>query len=76
MTEDKPKTELDSNASGSQKTARICVLGAGAAGLAMLKIIKDSDEFKKGFWSVDVFEVRDDIGGTWCVPRSSSFLHP
>ena len=44
---------------------RICVVGAGAAGLATLKIMKDSDEFKSGAWTIDVYEQRDDVGGTW-----------
>lgn len=44
---------------------KICVLGAGAAGLAVIKIIKDSSQYKSGQWSVDAFEEREDIGGTW-----------
>ena len=44
---------------------KICVLGGGAAGLAVVKIIKDSIPFKSGLWTVDAFEEREDIGGTW-----------
>lgn len=43
----------------------ICILGAGAAGLAVLKILKDSAEYKAGLWTIDAFEERDDVGGTW-----------
>ena len=49
------------------KPLRICVIGAGAAGLAAVKIIKDSPEFRSGSWTVDAYEQRDDFGGIWSV---------
>lgn len=52
---------------------KICIIGGGAAGLAILKIIKDSDEFKSGAWAVNVYEERDDIGGTWCAELYLSY---
>lgn len=45
--------------------ARIGVVGGGAAGLAVLKILSDTDELKNGDWIVTAFEKRDDIGGIW-----------
>ncbi|KAH6917985.1 flavin-containing monooxygenase/FMO family protein [Coprinopsis sp. MPI-PUGE-AT-0042] len=44
---------------------RIGVIGAGPAGLAALKVILDSDEFKAGLWQPIVFEAREDVGGVW-----------
>lgn len=44
---------------------RICVVGAGAAGLAVLKILRDTEQFKSGHWKIDCFEDREDVGGTW-----------
>ncbi|KAI0819405.1 FAD/NAD-P-binding domain-containing protein, partial [Trametes gibbosa] len=43
----------------------ICVVGAGPGGLAAVKIIKDSPQFKAGEWTVTAFEARDSIGGIW-----------
>ncbi|KAI0366805.1 FAD/NAD(P)-binding domain-containing protein [Pilatotrama ljubarskyi] len=43
----------------------ICVIGAGPAGLAAVKIIKDSPQFKEGLWTVTAFEARDKVGGVW-----------
>ncbi|KAG2157450.1 hypothetical protein DEU56DRAFT_867459 [Suillus clintonianus] len=44
---------------------RICVIGAGAGGLAALKVISDSAYFKSGKWSVIAYETRKNIGGIW-----------
>ncbi|CDO70497.1 hypothetical protein BN946_scf184569.g40 [Trametes cinnabarina] len=43
----------------------IAVIGAGPVGLAAIKIIKDSPEFKAGHWTVTAFEARDNLGGIW-----------
>ncbi|KAJ7126115.1 FAD/NAD(P)-binding domain-containing protein [Mycena epipterygia] len=43
----------------------ICVIGAGAAGLAALRAILDTPQFKGNFWKPLVFEARDQIGGIW-----------
>jgi Flavin-binding monooxygenase-like len=40
----------------------ICIIGAGPAGLAALKIILDSPQYK---WKPTAFEARDKIGGVW-----------
>ena len=44
---------------------RICVIGGGPSGLAALKIVKDSQQFKDGLWTAVAFEARDQIGGVW-----------
>ncbi|KIJ36985.1 hypothetical protein M422DRAFT_178669 [Sphaerobolus stellatus SS14] len=44
---------------------RICIIGGGAAGLGVLKILKDSPEFQADKWEIAVFESRDNIGGVW-----------
>lgn len=44
---------------------RICIIGAGAAGLAALKIIIDTRQYKAGLWKPVVFEARDNVGGIW-----------
>lgn len=46
---------------------RIGVVGGGAAGLAVLKILNDTDEIKNGDWIVTAFEKRDNIGGIWYI---------
>lgn len=51
------------------KRLRICVIGGGAGGLAAVKILKDHKESQSGFWSVDAYEARDEIGGIWFVAR-------
>lgn len=55
------------HSSAAQPKQHICVVGAGPAGLAALKIVKDSSQHKDGLWSVDAYEARDDIGGVWLV---------
>jgi hypothetical protein len=52
---------------------RIGVIGAGPAGLAALKVILDSEEFKAGLWQPIVFEARGDVGGVWCVSTLTFF---
>jgi NADPH-dependent 2,4-dienoyl-CoA reductase/sulfur reductase-like enzyme len=44
---------------------RIAIIGAGPAGLAALKAVLDSGEWKKGYWDVVAFEAREDVGGVW-----------
>ncbi|KAJ6538733.1 hypothetical protein B0H10DRAFT_2140153 [Mycena sp. CBHHK59/15] len=43
----------------------ICVIGAGAAGLAALKSILDTPQFRSGLWKPLAFEARDNAGGVW-----------
>ncbi|KAG2059735.1 FAD/NAD(P)-binding domain-containing protein [Suillus hirtellus] len=44
---------------------RICIIGAGAGGLAALKVISESTYFKSGKWSVIAYETREKVGGIW-----------
>lgn len=51
-----------------QGVKRICVIGAGAGGLAALKIIMDTSEYKTGLWKPTAYEKREQVGGVWYVP--------
>lgn len=44
---------------------RICVVGAGVAGLAALKVIKERPEYINLEWSVTVYERQSQLGGVW-----------
>ncbi|KAN0077216.1 hypothetical protein V8E55_011071 [Tylopilus felleus] len=44
---------------------RICVIGAGPAGLAMLKYLSQTSYVKTGSWSVFAFESCSKVGGIW-----------
>lgn len=46
---------------------RICVIGAGANGLAVLKVFADSPRVQSGDWVISCYEEREDVGGIWCV---------
>lgn len=52
---------------------RICIIGAGAAGLTALKVIMDREEYKCGNWKPVVYEAREDIGGIWSVRTPSHY---
>ncbi|KAK2464544.1 hypothetical protein APHAL10511_003402 [Amanita phalloides] len=43
----------------------ICIIGAGAAGLATLKVLKESRQYRDGLWVPFVFEARENVGGVW-----------
>ena len=45
----------------------ICIVGAGPVGLAALKAVLDSPQYKAGYWKPTAFESRDDIGGVWYI---------
>ncbi|KDQ09019.1 hypothetical protein BOTBODRAFT_69400 [Botryobasidium botryosum FD-172 SS1] len=44
---------------------RIAIVGAGAAGLASLRVFLEEPASKQGHWEIIAFEARDDIGGIW-----------
>lgn len=44
---------------------RICVIGAGPAGLAVLKYLSQTSYFKNGSWSLIAYESRPKVGGIW-----------
>ncbi|KAI0311102.1 FAD/NAD-P-binding domain-containing protein [Amylostereum chailletii] len=50
---------------GRRPSKRICIIGAGANGLATLKVFLDSAEVRSGEWMVTAMEERSDIGGVW-----------
>jgi len=43
----------------------IAVIGAGSAGLAMLKTVLDFPQEVRESWTIDVFDEREDTGGVW-----------
>jgi cation diffusion facilitator CzcD-associated flavoprotein CzcO len=44
---------------------RIVIIGAGAAGLVALKMLKETTQFKEGNWELLAFERREALGGVW-----------
>ncbi|KZT65312.1 FAD/NAD(P)-binding domain-containing protein [Daedalea quercina L-15889] len=44
---------------------RICIVGGGSGGLAALKMIMDTQQYKDGLWQATVFEEREKVGGVW-----------
>jgi cation diffusion facilitator CzcD-associated flavoprotein CzcO len=55
--------DLSSNAVHEQKS--IAIVGAGSAGLAMLKTLLDIPEYNS--WNIVLFEERENVGGIWYV---------
>lgn len=53
---------------------RICVIGAGPAGLAVLKYLSETSYFKTGSWSIVAYESRSKVGGIWYVLPVHIFL--
>lgn len=50
---------------GDAAKKRICIIGAGPAGLGALKVIADAPQYKQGLWEPVAFEAREAIGGVW-----------
>ncbi|EJT99658.1 FAD/NADP-binding domain-containing protein [Dacryopinax primogenitus] len=48
-----------------KSTKRIAVLGGGAAGLAVLKVLLELPQVRDKSWHVVCYEAREDIGGVW-----------
>jgi len=46
-------------------TREICIIGAGPGGLAALKAVMDTPQYKQGLWKATAFEERDKVGGVW-----------
>lgn len=50
----------------NKSAKQICIIGAGAAGLAALKSVTEiSRQYKQEPWQVVAFEARDGLGGVW-----------
>ncbi|KAG6885417.1 hypothetical protein C0993_001933 [Termitomyces sp. T159_Od127] len=64
-----PEYESDLDGKTTTDTKAICIIGAGPVGLAALKILLDSSQYKSGEWKPSVFEARDELGGVW-LPAS------
>ena len=55
------RPDLSNNMVHEQKS--VAIVGAGSAGLAMLKTLLDMPEYKS--WKIVVFEERENVGGVW-----------
>ena len=60
-----PAIELQRDNELRAATKRICVIGAGASGLAALKVIADTPQYKEGLWQPIAYEAREALGGVW-----------
>lgn len=49
----------------SHASKSIAVVGAGSAGLAMLKTFIDLPEEMREGWTISLLEQREDVGGIW-----------
>ena len=52
---------------------RVCIIGAGATGLATLKVLSERHQGQPGRWSLVAFEERDKVGGIWYRPQNPLF---
>ncbi|KDR80130.1 hypothetical protein GALMADRAFT_277404 [Galerina marginata CBS 339.88] len=52
-------------ANDSQRVQRIGIIGVGPAGLAALKTVLDTPQYKAGVWIPTAFEARPNVGGVW-----------
>jgi hypothetical protein len=50
---------------GIQNAQEVVIIGAGASGLAALKVITDTPQVRQGLWNVVLYESREDVGGVW-----------
>lgn len=54
------------NAHAESQTAKsIAIVGAGSAGLAMLKTLLDLPEETRRNWDIVLYEQRRNVGGIW-----------
>ncbi len=59
-----------------EASKRVCIIGAGANGLATLKILAETHQVQSGRWKLVAFEERDNVGGIWYHPQTSLFSSP
>lgn len=57
-----PAQDLDALSSSPKSVA---IVGAGSAGLAMLKTILDLPEATNQHWDIVLYEQRRNVGGVW-----------
>ncbi|KAJ7754446.1 hypothetical protein B0H16DRAFT_744543 [Mycena metata] len=57
------------------QTKTICIIGAGASGLAALRTILDSPQYKSGLWKPTAVDARHQVGGVW-LPDSAADIQP
>ncbi|KAK7441817.1 monooxygenase [Stygiomarasmius scandens] len=58
-------SELDTPVN-ARDIKKICIIGGGgSAGLASLKTILDTPQFKRGIWQTTAYEAREGLGGVW-----------
>jgi len=58
-------SELDAPVN-ARDIKKICIIGGGgSAGLASLKTILDTPQFKRGIWQTTAYEAREGLGGVW-----------
>ena len=55
---------------------RVCIVGAGANGLATLKVLAETRQVQSGQWSMVAFEERDNVGGIWYPPWDTFIALP
>lgn len=53
--------------SSSQSSKSIAIIGAGSAGLAVLKTLIDIDPSLRQGWDITLYEERENVGGIWSV---------
>ena len=58
-------TLYESHVAGTDEVKHICIIGAGPGGLAALKIVTETPQYKSGQWKATVFEEREKVGGVW-----------
>ena len=67
-----PTPEIPTTA---KQVRRVAIIGAGTAGLAALKtFIHDIPKPDGQQWKIELFEQRNDLGGTWLVLHLSPTL--
>ncbi|KAF9057356.1 hypothetical protein BJ165DRAFT_1419948 [Panaeolus papilionaceus] len=54
-----------------RRQQKICVIGAGPVGLAALKTVLQSPQYKCGQWVPTVFETKEKVGGVWVSPTNA-----
>ncbi|KDR68385.1 hypothetical protein GALMADRAFT_104945 [Galerina marginata CBS 339.88] len=66
------QTPLESN-HGPVPSKSIAVVGAGSAGLAMLRTLVELEAFSRNNWEVVLYEERESVGGIWLPDNNDVF---